>query len=153
MKIEHLLVLNQWWKLRPPRANSHLHCWRKQVQLGFIEKTKFEKISVLKTEKYHRGRRKEDRKMARQLRAHRRTKTRRTEDVDGDHENRLSRRSTERCWGRLGFDFLTLFSISYYNSIWKLLMFLHYNLYIYKSNYEGKTGFDFFLVLRRQRLV
>ena len=51
--------------------------------------------------------------------------------------------------------FLTLFTftISYYNSIWKLLMFLHFNLYIYKSKYEDKTGFYFSLVLRGQRLV
>ncbi|WZZ45871.1 hypothetical protein YC2023_042130 [Brassica napus] len=39
--------------------------------------------------------------MARQLRVHRRTKTRQTEHVDGKHGNRLSRPSTERCWRRL----------------------------------------------------
>ena len=32
-------------------------------------------------------------------------------------------------------------------------MFLHFNLYIYKSKYEDKTGFYFSLVLRGQRLV
>lgn len=57
------LVLNWWWKLRPPRANSDLRCRRKQGHLKFNDNTTSDKTRrrnrKIPRKKKEEGRRKE----------------------------------------------------------------------------------------------
>lgn len=144
------LVLNWWWKLRPPRANSDLRCRRKQGHLKFNDNTTSDKTRrrnrKIPRKKEEEGRRKEICHAGLKFVGERR----RAGDYGGQ-DNHFSRVLQEKCGRRFWFYFIFNLYLLFHFTIYKYRLYNYTYLTLFKKKKllinNPRTKLGFFKVL------